>query len=51
MAKKRRKSFVMDYVRSGKVLIPLCLMSHEDFMSFMEAYAEGKIELITRFFT
>jgi hypothetical protein len=47
MTKKQRRSGVCDYIRSGNVLIPVCLMTHDEYMRFIDAYADGDIKVIT----
>jgi len=44
--RKLRRSGMCDYIRSGNVLIPVVLMDHEDYMRFMDDYAEDRVELV-----
>lgn len=47
MQKKRRKNRAYDYVVEGNLIIPLYLLSNEDFIRFTDAYSKGELEIIT----
>lgn len=44
---KLRRSGMCDYIRQGNVLIPVCLMSHEEYMRFIDDYADNDVDLVT----
>lgn len=44
---KIRQLGMCDYIRSGNVLIPVCLLSHDDYMRFVDEYANDGVDLVT----